>query len=125
MSKQRDVKYLLAFCNKTKKEYTIRIFYHEDSQSWVADFSAPVYKMFKEQEAENLIQQFAGRIGISAKYNGCPYCGNESFYICPSCKNINCKPRKNKSINLECICGEELEQTETAINGIETKGFGN
>ena len=91
-----------TMCSVKKKPFAI-VFVQRDNNAWEAQDS---FKLSEERAKKGFGQgALEGDILTGVDFRGCPYCEDDSFFLC-SCNTLNClgakEVKEGKDINAYC-----------------------
>ena len=98
-TRKREAITTILMCNITKKKFGARL-EKIDSNAWEMTWA---YRVRSGQDFSNQFSndKIHGKIKISGKYPGCPFCKSEGIVLCCNCQKIYCR---NIERGLETIC---------------------
>jgi len=108
---------IIAHCNEAKKVYGITVDPQNGIIKFVWSFKISKEKAHREGFDEHRIH---GTVSIDENFNGCPYCGIKTFYVCGNCGVVVCYHGENAVTCPSCGQYGKIEK----IGTIELSGVG-
>ncbi len=111
----KEVKIITARCDKTKKLYGMRV-EQTNRNEWSITWAFPIKESSAKSEGYTK-NTMNGSFSLCEEFNGCPHCGNPSFWKC-GCGALTCWDGHTEYVKCpSCGDGGYLDGTIDSMGG--------